>query len=309
MRKHRFERSPDALGLQFTARDLEIFRHVAHHRFLNSRQIIALVGGSAQHVLRRLQRLFHLGYFDRPRAQMRYFSEHGSRPLVYAITSKGARIIPTTTRALRPDNRNVKQLYLEHTLLVADVVIAFARACTGNNTPRIVHEHELAAGKPTATAFRWSVTVRHQDATKRVGVIPDRVFALESHTNGERLLFFVEADRATMPVARRSLTQSSMLRKLLAYEATWREGVHRHRFGSDRFRVLVVTSNAARAKHIANTCAELPRGRGLFLFTDADSLRGCISPSDTGTVLTLPWTNASGGTERLIDSFARKKAA
>ncbi|MBI5767646.1 MAG: replication-relaxation family protein [Verrucomicrobia bacterium] len=309
MRKPRFERTDDALGLQLTPRDLEIFQHIARHRFLSSRQIVMLVGGSAQHILKRLQRLFHHGYLDRPRAQVRYFSEDGSRPLVYALTSTGARALPEDRRPARADNRNVKQLYIEHSLLVADVVIAFARACATPGTPRIVHEDGLGIGKSAGATFKWVVTVRHHDSTKRVGVVPDRVFALDSHTSGERQLFFIEADRATMPVARSSLAQSSLLRKLLAYEATWREGVHRQRFGSNRFRVLVVTSSAERAQHVAKTCAELPRGRGLFLFTDADSLRGYITSSDRTGVLTLPWTNATGGTERLINSFVREKAA
>jgi len=266
-----------------------------------------LVGGSAQHVLRRLQRLFHHGYLDRPRAQLRYFSEDGSRPLVYALTSKSGRALPEGRSPARTDNRTVKQLYLDHTFAVADVVIAFVLACAGHDTPRIAHEEDLVPSRSRGAAFRWAVTVRHENSTKRVGVLPDRVFALDSHAGSERVMFFVEADRATMPIARSSLAQSSLLRKLLGYEATWREGVHRQRFGSDRFRVLIVTSSAERAHHIAKACADLPRGRGLFLFTDADSLRG--SMTSPGGVLALPWSNTSGGVERLADTFVRGKTA
>ena len=294
LRRPRFERQPAALVLQLTPRDLEILKHVARHRFLNSKQIIQIVGGSRQHVLRRLQRLFHHGYLDRPRAQVRYFSQAGSLPLAYALGSVGNRELtaPAATRP-RHDNGNVKQLYLEHTLLVAEVMLAFEQACRAPGAPRLLTEADLAPGENPTAAFHWSSTVMHAGDRKRVGIVPDRTFALESPATGERVLYFIEADRATMPVTRRTLHQSSFLRKLLAYEATWAQGVHRDRFKCDRFRVLTVTSSPQRALNLAAACDALTRGRGLFLFTDADALRA--SPD----VFSHPWRNAHGGIEYL----------
>jgi hypothetical protein len=302
LRRPRFERTPEALSLQLTKRDREILRHVATHRFLNSHQLLALVGGSPQHFLRRLQRLFHHGYLDRPRSQIRYFSEEGSQPLAYALGRKGARVLATPTRQRpRQDNRNIKQLYLQHTLLVTDVLVAFVRACRSHSDSRLLLEEDLAPEKLASAAFHWAVTTHHEGQSKRVGVVPDRTFALESKSTGERVLFFVEADRATMPLTRRSLAQSSMLRKLLAYEATWRQGLHRERFGCSRFRVLVVTSSAERARNLVELCAGLNRGRGLFLFTDVDTLHARVIPYTNGNVFDLPWLCADGGHERLSD--------
>jgi len=302
MRKPRFERTPMGLNLQLTGRDGEILRHVATHRFLTSRQIHLLVGGSLQHLLRRLQRLFHRGYLDRPRAQIRYFSEEGAQPLVYALGRNGARSISTPSRThSRYDNRTIKQLYLQHTLVVADVLIAFLRACRTDGGPIISLEEDLCPGEAPGTAFRWAVSVKHGAESKRVGVVPDRTFALESRVSGERVLFFVEADRATMPLSRRSLGQSSMLRKLLAYEATWRKGIHSERYGISRFRVLVVTTSAERAHHMAELCAEIPHARGLFLFTDTDTMKARVIPYTSGNVLDLPWLCANGRREFLRD--------
>jgi hypothetical protein len=75
-----------------------------------------------------------------------------------------------------------------------------------------------------------------------------------------------------MPIARASLAQSSFYRKLLAYEATWAQNLHRTRFGFPRFRVLTVTTSPDRARHLAEAARRLRRGRGSFLFTDAKSL-------------------------------------
>src|SRR5476649_1300693 len=104
----RFRRVPEAPTMRLTPRDLEILRHVARHRFLNSAQIAALTGGSAQQLLRRLQRLFHSGYLDRPRAQLSYFTTDGSRPMVYGLARAGARALaaPGEPRT-SPDNRTV----------------------------------------------------------------------------------------------------------------------------------------------------------------------------------------------------------
>lgn len=306
----RFKRAQQTSPLQLTARDRNILQEVARYRFLSSHQILTLLGGSSQHLLKRLQRLFHGGYLDRPRAQLRYFSEDGSRPMVYALGRKGAKALATpSSRRPRYDNRTIKQLYMDHTLLVADVMIAFARACRAEGAPALLLEEDLAPNEAPGVAFRWSVVVHHDGESKRAGVVPDRTFALESPETDGRVLFFVEADRATMPVERRSLAQSSMLRKLLAYEATWAQGIHRERFSCDRFRVLVVTMSPERAHHLAEVAAELPQARGLFLFTDADTLRGQVFPHFDGNVFELPWLTAVGGTERLTDTFARKTTA
>ena len=53
IRLPRFQRSPDIAVIQLTERDREIIRLVHRHRFLRSSQIIALIGGSSQQIVRR----------------------------------------------------------------------------------------------------------------------------------------------------------------------------------------------------------------------------------------------------------------
>jgi hypothetical protein len=86
------------------------------------------------------------------------------------------------------------------------------------------------------------------------------VFALEiTGVNGNvrRSYFFLEADRGTMPVIRKGLSQTSFYRKLLSYEATWRQEIQQKLFGFPRFRVLTVTSNPARVKSLIDACSKL----------------------------------------------------
>ncbi|MBI5771955.1 MAG: replication-relaxation family protein [Verrucomicrobia bacterium] len=251
-----------------------MLRQIDRHRFLHSRQIVAVTPGSGQHVLRRLQRLFHHGYVDRPRAQLHYFSADGSRPLVYALTQAGAQAIAETGRSPRRlDNSNVKQLYLQHTLLVADAMLALEKACHDPLAPQLVPGVELAPAITAAVRPDWKVSVRDRQTTVRVGLVPDGLFVLAPRESSDRVLCFVEADRATMPIRRRSLHQTSVWRKLLAYAACWEKKLPAERYGIERMRVLVVTTTSQRAARLAAVCRELPRGHGLFLFTDIATLR------------------------------------
>jgi hypothetical protein len=88
----------------------------------------------------------------------------------------------------------------------------------------------------------------------------------------QRAYFFLEADRSTMPVVRKGLAQTSFFRKLLAYEATWTQKVHQRHLGIHRFRVLTVTTIAARVNTLLEACSKLKRGHGLFLFADQSVL-------------------------------------
>ena len=81
----RFKRVAPVAPIQLTKRDHEIIRIIHRHRVLRSHQIIALIGDSAQQLSRRLQRLFHHGYLERPRAQLQYYERGGSETITYGL--------------------------------------------------------------------------------------------------------------------------------------------------------------------------------------------------------------------------------
>jgi hypothetical protein len=288
----RFHRAADSIwAMQLTPRDVEIIRIVDEHRFIRSNQIISLAGGSPQQLLRRLQLLFHHGYLDRPRSQLSYFHEGGSKSIAYGLGNKGAKLLANVSLQRRPRfdwtdrNQSVKQFYLQHSLLISEVMVAMEKSCVRSEHIRLIREDELTARINLRDPFRWTVDT----GSYRLGLRPDKVFGLENTRTGDRAFYFLEADRATMPVVRQSLSQSSFQRKLLAYEATWNQNVHRSRFNFNRFRVLTVTSSPARVKHLVEACAQLKRGHGLFLFADADSFSRHADP------LSFRWHTAQAG--------------
>jgi len=263
--------------MQLTAGDYEITRLVHRHRFLSSAHIKALTENASQQLLRRLQLLYHHGYLERPRAQIDYYHEGGSRHIVYGLGDKGAALLgrhigaPARRTRSGEKNRAVGRIFLEHALLVSEVMVALELACRKAGQIRLLTEEDLPLyrdpGLPRQP-FRWNVPV---ESNLGIGIAPDRAFALEypgEAGDRERAFFFLEADRGTMPVIRRNLAQTSFYRKLLAYEATWSQSLHRTRFGFHRFRVLTVTESPERVRSLVNACSQLKRGHGLFLFAD-----------------------------------------
>ena len=290
----RFKRVPEVAAMQLTERDRDILRHVHRHRFLRSSHLAALIGGSPQQLLRRLRLLYHHGYLERPRAQIDYYHQGGSHCLAYGLGNQGAAILQRERSRSDWSARNgtVGRLFLEHALMVSDVMVALEVACRRTGRVRLLIGEGIPLPAETSRQrepFQWSVTLANRT---KLGVIPDRVFALEfldQPKDRNRVLCFLEADRATMPVARRTLSRSSFYRKLLAYEATWKQGLQQTRFGFHRFRVITVTSSPQRVSSMVETCRQLERGQGLFLFTDLNSFR--VSPD----VLAGAWRNGHGG--------------
>lgn len=307
-RNTRFQRAPGVARIELTSRDGEILRQVHRHRFLRSSQLISLVGGSRQHVLRRLQLLYHHGYLERPRAQIDYFHRGGSRTIAYGLGNKGSALLKheLSLPFHRVDwggrNRSTGRLFLEHALLVSDIMVSLELACRRHGQVRLLASDELPlpdAARRQREPFQWRVNL---GSHLKFGVIPDQVFGLEFTGSGGkpvRAFYFLEADRATMPVMRQSLSQSSFHRKLLAYEATWTQNLHRSRLGLHRFRVLTVTNSPERVKTLVEATRRLEKGQGLFLFTDADTFTGCADP------LALQWVSVGSKTaESLLDSLS-----
>src|SRR4051794_15312763 len=306
IRRPRFERAP-IRPMVLTPRDHEILRAVHRHRLLRSTHLISLSNGSRQTTLRRLQLLFHHGYLDRPPMQLDWYAR-GSEPLVYALGNHGAELLEREGGLKRggirweTKKRNVSRVFLHHTLAVAEVMVSFEVACRCREGVQFIPPEEVLAGAPEATRrlrlpFRWQVEIREGGKPYRLGVEPDKVFGLEFHgapENRRRAYFFLEADRGTMPVTRKGLGQTSFLRKLVCYQETWRQGLHKTHLGIPNFRVLTVTTSRERMEHLVEACRLISGGGSrLFLFTEQERL------GQEG-ILVHEWVNGRGEGSRLL---------
>ena len=304
LRLPRFKRASAIAAIRLTERDYEIIRLAERFRFVRSSHIRSLIPGSPQQLLRRLKLLYHHGFLERPRAQIDYYHRGGSRHMIYGLGSKGAVLL---RRDLDPGfgqvhwgekNRAASRVFLEHALLVTDVMVAIELACRKAGIQLLTDRELAVADKITGERrpFHWQVKISNR---LKLGIIPDYVFALDFKDQGgagNRVFFFLEADRATMPVIRKNLSQTSFYRKLRAYEATWSQSIHQTQFGFHRFRVLTVTTSAERVKSLVNACSKLKRGQGLFLFADRTLLE------KPGDVFSAVWqTGKEGQTVSLLD--------
>src|SRR6267142_322791 len=188
IRLPRFKRASTVALMQPVVRDRQIIQLVQRYRFLRSPQIVLLLGASPQPILRRLQLLYHHGYLERPRAQLDYYHLTGSRPIVYGLGNKGAALlrnelgIPVRDVNWGEKNRSVGRIFLEHSLLVSEVMVAFELACRENGQVRFIDQQDLLLPnepREEPQPFRWKVNLSNNVS---LGVIPDRVFAMEYQT-------------------------------------------------------------------------------------------------------------------------------
>lgn len=307
VRRARFRRV-DPQPIQLTTDDITVIRHVARHRFLRSTHLIQLLPGrSPKKLLERLGVLYHNGYLDRPRAQLDYYATAGSAPIVYAIGNRGAAVI-AEIEGVRPPkvdwtdkNRTAGRVFIEHTLLTADLAIPFEVASALPGGIRLIDSKEILASAPEATqkaANPWALpaTVTHGGTSHDVHVIPDKVFGLDFTTARKRSYFFVEADRATMPVMRSHPRQTSFHQKLLVYLAgAGTANAHGKRFGIGNFRVLTITTSVQRIETMLEALKLATKGVGSnqFLFIDRASLQACPD------IFALEWIGGKGDRVRL----------
>lgn len=310
-RKPLFERvTPRAFVL--TPRDEEIIKHVAHLRCLSSDHLVALLApGSRQKILRRLRTLFDAGYVSRPPARHRSFA--GATPLPYILGNRGADLMASKFGVRRSSvswthkARTQTRGELDHALAVSDVMVAFELACRAQAHLDLIPFAEIletmapAAVRESARPYHWPVSVRWQGKEEVLYVIPDRTFALRDRSRPEgrnRRGIFLEVDRGTQPIVRRTLAQSSVLRKLVGYAATYNAGLHKTTYGLPNFRVLIIvpgrkridTIIAAYQEHIARTVA--PQ---LFLLADQAGLLECPH------FFAYEWLDAEGQPHRLLE--------
>jgi Replication-relaxation len=316
----RFQRRPRLLpAFEITERDEDALKIVARHRFITSTQIIALLRTlyedcSDQQILRRLQLLYHAGFLSRPKAQVEtYKAGGGSRPIVYSLGNKGIELLAAKHgfRRVSVDwtakARTAVRGEIDHALEITEFMAALEIACRGRGTLQLIHFDEiLATCAPEETRasrrpYQWPVALRWQGADLVLHPTPDKIFGvrdLERAEGRNRKFFFLEADRGTMPTARRDLSKTSYLRKLVGYAHTYRHDLHAKRYGLPNVRVLTVTPGRQRIANIRAAYrdhAAVLVSPKFFLFADRAGL------GRAEDFLDYPWIDAEGEQHRLLD--------
>lgn len=294
-RKPRFKRVTDIDRLLLTERDLGILSAVGRHRFLQSHHLLKLLPGSRQHLIRRLGRLFHAGFLDRPVQQL-YVRDKIGQMIAYCLTTRGLKALSEHASypvpSLPSQKGTTAALSLAHSLRVTDVMVAMEAASAARQVsfhwPLEWRSDQSAPERPPVR-LKWSVTLKPGQKLMKTWQIPDGAFSLQP-PQGEPRYFILEVDRGTMPVIRRGLSQSSFQRKILSYKEARRQGVLWTRFQIPAFRVLVVAESRRRLSSLQQaTASTFKKGESkMFLFAVASEL---LAHEDA---LSQGWETCSG---------------
>ena len=304
------------MGIRITPRDISILRYVSSYRLLGSRSHILPFFGGSRHLLRRLKKLYEHGYLYRL---------PGRRPheeAVYAVGNKGADLLNREHDVPRPrvdytqQHRRLGGHFIEHTLLVADIMVAIELACQRRSDVRFISPEDILSGwAPPSTRekatrvggrpFRWRVHFSYKSWSGRKSIEPDRMFGLvvEDGRNNPNW-FFLEADRQTMPVKSRNMNRSSIFKKQLQYFQSWESSSTPNRFeelfGIPHVRTLFVLATGYEGNKRLNRCIEVNKhfsegqGTGLFLFANKETLFAA------DTILTAPLISGRGAEKFLV---------
>ena len=320
-RKSRYAREKPVSPFMVTDRDLEIIRFVYQHRFLTSDQITALTGGSKQGVSRRLNLLFHSGWLDRPRSQLLMPGRLGARcnhSMIYALGKVGAKYLSaeldlslSTVNWTAKNNELRSGFFLEHTLMVAQFMIKIQLACKKARGVEFISQDEIInkrtepiLANKKELGFQVNVFLRkNQQKPFTIAVVPDAAFGLrflERPKGRNESYFFVEADRATMPIRRASLLRSSFYKKMLGYHHGWKNGVFEKTFSFRNARVLTVTTSQERIDNMIEVGRQMDsrkRGLGMFLFGSQDIL----NLDDPEDIFRQIWFSGKGEKVSILD--------
>jgi hypothetical protein len=279
-----------------------ILAAVARYGVLTSEQIARLDGGSRQKIVRFLQHLVELKLLRRAARAPDPFltSFFDARPRAFVVTAKGLRVLAAARMPINVTPKKANVL-LAHEIETAECMFAFNAAVAAHGAVRLIDEPELIGVMPPATqalpkplrleAAAYPREFPHlREILKEptvIGTEPDRLFALATLPENLGWSFALELDRGTEDVtARRIRGRATYTRKVLGYFSAWRDGRHVAQWGDvcKAFRVLVVTTSAARIGNMIAVQDYIGAPHGLFLYSTPDRLArvGALGPAWSG---------------------------
>lgn len=300
-RRLRMRRQSSGKRLCLSQRDVEIFRLLDRYRYLRSSFICAFFPKADRTgLIKRLGDLFHEGYLDRPEQQYQYANAL-YLPAVYELNQRSAAVLRDAgdgaALGYASHTRMGEHRHFAHALMIADILASIELGV--RQAPlRFIPASEIIGKGPCRDRddpLRLCVPVSWGDREPvDVAVVPDAMFGLE-YCNGagsSYRFFAVEADRNTMPIRRAKLTQSSYLRKLLAYLELLARAEFRRHFGIPNALVLTVTTSDTHRRNIMDVLGEVTEGKGspVFLFKTMSTLGdGLKAPLPSPDLLLEPW--------------------
>lgn len=281
-RLKRFEVTKAEVPFRMQDRDRDIIKHVYDNRFLTTKLIALLVGGSEQVVRTRLRKLFQNKYLLRKSGQ---FNE----PTVYGLTDKAYEDVLVSQYGIEKDtprmtekNRGViDDRFINHELLIAKTRVTLTLAL------RDRQDANLAEWLPDKERINKYTVIGEGGREQTRTFTPDSFITIikdEGEYECDKY-FFLEADRHTQDNER----FCKKMRKYWDYQFAWKKEMgtdaNDKHFG---FRVLVVALSDARADNLRRKTIQADsqkKGSVMYWFTSETK----FNPEDPETILQPIW--------------------
>jgi hypothetical protein len=291
-RRKRFRSGRASREIHITDRALSILRALARFRILTIDQIITLLDieqrvydlppVSTQKVSRLLSTLYDTNHVERvlgPVTNLTEFSAIRRMPTTYALAQHGARHLSCTDHVplehldWSRKNKQLHSSHIDHTVGIADFVIALLEDCRNHGLDLIDHR-DLVPYMPPSTREKseptLSVIVDGVEYTRR----PDRILAVGDRA-GTKLPFVLEWHSGEVPGGRapdalwRGYRQSNFSDTIWIYWMAREADAFTRLWGLSNFRVLTVTASDKSIVNLSRKVAHITQrpSTKLFLFT------------------------------------------
>lgn len=262
-REPRSRFAPKAIaGMRLEERDEQLVCDLFRHRAMSREQIQALYFSSLVRCNARLRLLFDHKFVSR-------FYPPAAPFGAQAIYSVGRAALPLVARRLELELPEVRRLarcsqtptFIEHTLAVVDIYLAFRQAAKEHESLRL--ERWLAEAE---CRHEWDIRSAMGGKWKQEAFKPDGFVRLEH--GGEYHNFFIEADLG-------HTSSRQFLGKLLTHRRYLESGLFEQTYGGKEFRTLVVTTGERRLRNL-RSLIENQRSDLFWLTTFTELRAGCV---------------------------------
>lgn len=260
------------MDLRLNKGDKEILSFIALYRILTVSQIAALTQRSRQVIRRRLR---SFSGEDLIITRMRGFGRSSGRPEeIIFLADKAARIFKD--EALFSESiplispKNIDAIAVDHDLLINWFFIHLIQL-EKTITDLTINPH--APGvlmKNHGNHGFFNPYIRIKSENDFIEFIPDGIFSIWHKGMEKGLLFFLEVDMDTEPVASLDRNPKDIRQKILNYQAIFRNG-HYKRFEKifgfkfNGFRLLFLTNSPARSTSLSRLVQEMPPSDFIWL--------------------------------------------
>ena len=260
----RYKKAKIPPPMRLTDRDKRVVEAVYQFRFITRDQIkqLEFEKGSMTACQRRLSLLFHNGYLS---AVLKAIpTGYGSSKRVYCLSKKGAALIShlyseKEAREIKWNEKynKVEPFFIEHTLAINDVRIAFLKAVleTKDYTLFWFNEQEVKA---------WKEKVDDpENSGKTFPITPDAFLYLMG--KDKKAYYFLEVDRATESNRR-------WRDKIKGYVEYVKSGKYQARFKTEALRVLTISTSKERVANLIKTTQSVENAY-FFLFATFEQIK------------------------------------